>query len=143
MDIPQREQITQYREPTYAELNRRITFRTRHDVPGSHSGRDSVYVDEFRVWAKIRPIAGVAYQRGVQVGEIVTHGITIRLHEVGTDMEAVDDKGSVYRVVRAMDMNNSRKFTYIEVKELGPDQGLPDTGVFQSTLFGGHDGGVR
>lgn len=143
MDIPQREQITQYREPTYAELNRRVRFRVRHDVPAPNAGRNTISTEEFTVWAKIRPIAGAAYQRGVQTGEVVTHGITIRLRDIGTEMEAVDDKDRVYRVVRAMDMNNSRKFTYIEVKELGPDQSFPDTNAQRSTFYGGYGDRTR
>lgn len=138
MDIQQREIVTQYREPTPGEMNRRITFRSRQDVPGPGGDRNPVYTNEFTVWAKVRPIAGAAYQRGVQVDEVITHGITIRIRDdISTEMEAIDDKQCVYRVVRALDMNDSRRFTYIEVKALGS---VSISSVPQSTFYGGYSG---
>lgn len=132
MDIPQREITTRYRVPNPGELNRRVTFRTRQDEPGADGGTHPVYTDEFTVWAKVRPISGIAYRNSVQTGEVVTHAITIRLRPVSTDMEAVLD-GRVYRVMRALDMNDERRFTYIEVKELGLD-GIQD--AVAETVFG-------
>ncbi|WP_455424799.1 phage head closure protein [Dryocola sp. LX212] len=133
MDIPQREIVTRYRVPTPGELNRRVTFRTRQDVPGTHGGTDPIYDEHFTVWAKVRPISGIAYRNSVQTGEVVTHAITIRLRPVNTDMEAVLD-GRVYRVMRALDMNDERRFSYIEVKELGLD-GIQD--AVPDPSFGG------
>lgn len=136
MDIPQREITTQYREPTPGELNRRVTFRTREDVPAPDGGTKPVYTEVFTVWAKVRPMSGIAYRNSVQIGEAVTHAITIRLRPVNNDMEALLD-GRVYRVMRAMDMNGARRFTYIEVKELGEDvSASPRT----STFYGGYGG---
>lgn len=134
MKRTQREIDQTYRSPTPGELDKRVAFRTRLDTPGPNSCLVATYPTEFKAWAKIRQVSGAAYKDSVQIGEKITHTITIRKRAVNTDMEAVSD-GVVYRVQRALNLNNEGRFTYIEVTELSPDNAS-----HESTFFGGYSG---
>lgn len=132
------EQRQTYREPEDGELDCRVEFRTRQDVPAPGGGTQPLYTSEFKTWGKFRQVSGSAYLHSMQVQETITHTITIRRRKVNNDMEAVID-GNVYRVVRAGAMNEGKTFTYIELKELGaesPDNPPPGG----STFYGGYHG---
>ncbi|MBU9866813.1 phage head closure protein [Rahnella aceris] len=134
MKRTQREIDQTYRSPNPGELNKRVTFRTRLDTPGADSGLVPTFPSEFDAWAKIRQVSGSAYKNSVQIGEKITHTITIRKRPVNNDMEVLCGD-AVYRVQRVLDLNNEGRFTYIEVTELGPD-----TAPSESTFYGGYGG---
>lgn len=138
------EQRQTYREPEDGELDCRVTFRTRQDLPAPGGGTQPVYIDIFKTWGKFRQVSGSAYLHSMQVQEIITHTLTIRYRKVTNDMEVVIDD-SVYRVVRAGALNGqgeSRTFTHIELKELGAET-PDDPPVGRSTFYGGYDGNSR
>ncbi|WP_234083020.1 phage head closure protein [Enterobacter quasiroggenkampii] len=133
------EQRHTYREPEDGELNCRVEFRRRQDVPEPGGGTHPMYTDMFKTWGKFRQVSGSAYLQSMQVQETITHTITIRYRKITSDMEAVID-GSIYRVVRAGELsgqNEQKTFAYIELKELGaetPDDPPPG----ESTFYGGY-----
>ncbi|HGW6102657.1 TPA: phage head closure protein [Citrobacter werkmanii] len=135
------EQRQTYREPEDGELNCRVEFRTRQDVPAPGGGTQPAYTSEFKTWGKFRQVSGSAYLHSMQVQETITHTITIRRRKVTNDMEAVID-GTAYRVVRAGAMNEGKTFTYIELKELGAET-PDDLPAGSSTFYGGYDGHSR
>ena len=45
-----------YREPSAGELDRRITLRLRTDVAAPNQGLDSIFTDEKKRWAQIKPV---------------------------------------------------------------------------------------
>lgn len=133
------EQRQTYREPEDGELDCRVEFRARQDVPATNGGTQPVYTSMFKTWGKFRQVSGSAYLHSMQVQETITHTLTIRRRKITTDMEAVID-GSVYRVVRSGSLNGQGEpntFTHIELKELGaevPDDPPPG----ESTFYGGY-----
>lgn len=123
-----------YREPTIGELNRRVAVRRRSDEPATDMGLDSSFSILRGVWARIEPVGTAAYTDGVQTDVKITHRISVRLlkditdaHEVvyvrrvAGGYEVVPDT-PLYRVKRSADMNDSRRFTLLEVEELSPSQ---------------------
>lgn len=124
-----------YREPTIGELNRRVAVRRRTDTPAVDMGLDSSFSVLRGVWARIEPVGTATYTDGVQTDVKITHRISIRLlkgitdaHEIvhvraiaGGVYEVVPDT-PLYRVKRSADMNDSRRFTLLEVEELSPSQ---------------------
>lgn len=124
-----------YREPTNGELNRRVAVRRRTDSPAENMGLDSSFSVLTGRWARIEPVGTAVYSGGVQTDSKITHRISLRLlkgitddHEVvhvravsGAGFEVVPDT-PLYRVRRSTDMNDSRRFTLLEVEEISPAQ---------------------
>lgn len=107
------------RYPGAGELNRPITLRVRSDFPATDMGLDSNYPSSIPTWAKIEPVGSVIYAGSVQVDNTVTHRVTLRYRTGITDSHEVVEGNTVYRVKRVTDMNGARRFTVLEVEELG------------------------
>lgn len=116
------------REPSAGELDRRITVRLRSDTPASDLGLDSIFTDQKQRWAKIEPVGTAVYATGVQTEDRLTHRVILYYLKGMSDAHEVVHGGSIYRVKRVADMNGSRRFTVLEVEELGPAQ--PGGGIY-------------
>lgn len=110
------------REPHAAELNRRIKIRIRADAPASDMGLDSIFTEEKQRWARIQPVGTVVYSAGVQTENKITHRITLYYLDGVSDAHEVLHGVTLYRVRRVTDMNGNRRFTVLEVEELGPEK---------------------
>lgn len=132
-----------YRLPQPGELNERLQCRIRQDVPAPDGRRQSVYTEEFTVWGRVRQVSGSAYLHSMQVNETITHTIIIRRRKgITNDMEILRADGHVYRVIRVGELNDGRRFTRIDVKELGAE--TPDNPPLgQSTFYGGYGDRTR
>lgn len=128
-----------YRPPQPGELNERLQFRTRQDVPAAYGGTEPVYTRSFECWGRVRQVSDSAYLNSMQTDENITHVIVIRRRtDITNDMEVVRG-GSVYRVVRVGALNDGRRFSRISVKELGAE--VPDDPPMGgSTFYGGYHG---
>ena len=125
-----------YREPAAGDLNRRVAIRLRTDIPADDMGVDSEFSEIKPRWAKIEPVGTGVYSAGVQTGNKVTHRIWIRAlpgvteaHEVvhvthlsGAPVFSVVEGSPIYRIKRNADLNGGRRFTLLEVEELGASQ---------------------
>lgn len=110
------------REPSAGELDRRITLRLRSDKPASDLGLDSLFTEQKRRWAKIEPVGTVVYAHGVQTEVKVTHRVILYYLKGLSEAHEIVHGGLIYRVKRVADMNGARRFTLIEVEELGATQ---------------------
>ena len=110
------------REPSAGELNRRITLRLRTDIPALDQGLDSLFTDQKRRWAKIEPVGTAVYANGVQTDMKVTHRVTFYYLKGMSESHEVLHGTTIFRVRRVADMNGNRRFTLLEVEELGPEQ---------------------
>ena len=110
------------REPSAGELDRRITLRLRTDIPALDQGLDSLFTDQKRRWAKIEPVGTAVYANGVQTDMKITHRVTFYFLKGMSESHEVVHGATVYRVRRVADMNGKRRFTLLEVEELGPEQ---------------------
>lgn len=107
------------REPSAGELDRRILVRLRSDMPAEDLGLDSVFTDQKNRWAKIEPVGTAVYANGVQTDVKVTHRIIFYFLKGMSEAHEVVHGNSIYRVRRVADMNGARRFTILEVEELG------------------------
>ncbi|SAF46558.1 phage head closure protein [Enterobacter kobei] len=131
-----------YRLPQPGELNERLQFRTRQDVPEPGGGTEPVYTKTFECWGRVRQVSDSAYLNSMQTDEKITHVIVIRRRSDITNSMEVVRGGSVYRVVRAGALNDGKRFTRISVKELGAE--VPDDPPLgESTFYGGYNGNAR
>lgn len=110
------------REPRSGELDRRILIRLRTDIPAEDQGLTPVFSTEKERWAKIEPVGTAVYNSGVQVDSKVTHRIILYLLAGMSEAHEVLYRETIYRVRRVSEMNGSRKFTLLEVEELGPQK---------------------
>ena len=110
------------REPSPGELDRRITLRLRTDIPAPDQGLDSLFTEEKKRWARIQPVGTAVYANGVQTDVKITHRVTFYYLKGMSEAHEVVHGGAVYRVRRVADMNGRRRFTLLEVEELGPQQ---------------------
>lgn len=100
------------------ELNRRITLRKRQDAPTGAFGMLQTFSDSTQLWAKVEIMAGSVLQDGQQTANVATHRFWIRYRrDVGVDHEILYD-GKTYRVRRATDWEDARRFTILEAEEL-------------------------
>lgn len=129
--------MASYRDPAAGDLNRRLAIRRRTDLPASDMGLDSIFTELKARWGKIQPVGTAVYSQGVQTEVKVTHRIWFRIVKGITDAheivhvtrvpgieeiyEVVPDT-PLYRVKRSADMNDTRRFTLLEVEEISPAQ---------------------
>ena len=107
------------REPHAGELDRRVTIRRRVDLPGADMGLDETFPEQLDRWAKIEPVGTAVYAGSVQIDTAVTHRVILRYLPGLTNAHEVVHGTTVYRVQRITDMNGSRRWTVLEVEELG------------------------
>ncbi len=107
------------REPSAGELDRRITLRLRSDIPAPDQGLDSLFTDQKKRWAKIEPVGTAVYAAGVQTDVKITHRVIFYYLKGMSEAHEVVHGATIYRVRRVADMNGSRRFTLLEVEELG------------------------
>lgn len=125
-----------YREPAAGDLNRRIAIRLRTDIPAADMGLSPEFSEIKPRWAKIEPVGTGIYASGVQTGNKITHRVWIRTlkgvtesHEVvhvthleGEATYSVVPDSPIYRVKRTAPLNGGRRFTLLEVEEIGETQ---------------------
>lgn len=75
-------------------------------------------------WAKIEPVGTAIFFGSKQVGESVTHRITLRRSAAVTEgtvtgEHVVESGGLRYRVKRATPLNGKKVWLMLEVEELG------------------------
>ncbi|WP_434701543.1 phage head closure protein [Pseudomonas sp. D1-36] len=109
-----------YRDLGAGELDRRIVIRQRSDLPASDMGLDSVILEPTPRWARIEAVGTAVYTEGVQTDNKITHRIFIRYMTGITTQHEIVEGGVIYRVKRNAQMNGRKRFTIIEVEELGP-----------------------
>ncbi|OSK08397.1 putative phage head-tail adaptor [Escherichia coli M056] len=108
--------------PEPGELNRRVLVRQRVDVPADNFGVEPQYPVAFRTWAKVIQTSATTYRETAQIGEAITHYITLRWRRgITADYEVVLDD-CVYRVKRQRDLNGARRFLLLECTELGTEE---------------------
>lgn len=110
------------REPSAGELERRITLRLRSDMPAPNQGLDSLFTDQKKRWAKIEPVGTAVYTAGVQTDVKITHRVILYYLKGMSEAHEVVHGATIYRVRRVADMNGNRRFTLLEVEELGPEK---------------------
>lgn len=120
------------REPGAGELTRRVIIRRRTDAPFADAELVPEFPEQRKTWAKVEPVGGVVYAAGVQAESLVTHRVIVRYRHGITEAHEVVERhagaDTVYRVRRSYDLNGARRFTVIEVEELGSYGGSPDAG---------------
>lgn len=111
--------VTRMQEPSSGDLNRRVTFRLRVDLPTADMGLGPTYPLVIQRWAKIEPVGTAIYTGSAQTDSRITHRVTVRrLEGVTTSHEVVWGR-TVYRVVRSAALNGGDDWTVFEVEELG------------------------
>lgn len=116
------------REPSAGELDRRITIRVRTDVPATDQGLDSVFTEQKKRWARIEPVGTAVYAAGVQTDVKITHRVIFYYLKGMSESHELVHGAIIYRVRRVADMNGTRRYTLLEVEELGPEK--PKGGVY-------------
>lgn len=102
-------------------LRHRVDICRWQEFPSrSHAGTTSHYRRVARVWACKQAVDGVAYREGLQVGDNITHTFTLRHRPDITTTHVLEHDGTRYRVVRALDMDGTRKYLRLEATEEGP-----------------------
>ena len=119
MKIRQAQTSATYILPDPGELNKRVLIRQRVDMPADNFGVEPQYPVAFRAWAKVIQTSATTWQETAQIGDAITHYITIRYRRrITADYEVVCGD-SVYRVKRQRDLNGARRFLLLECTELG------------------------
>ncbi|VVP34374.1 hypothetical protein PS870_04488 [Pseudomonas fluorescens] len=108
-----------YRDLGAGELDRRIVIQLRADLPAADMGLDSVIFGPTPRWAKVEPVGTAVYSDGVQTDSRITHRVFVRYMVGITTEHEIVEGGVVYRVRRSAPMNGRKRFTIIEVEELG------------------------
>ncbi|MEX6662442.1 phage head closure protein [Pseudomonas sp. W2-17] len=111
-----------YQDLGAGDLNRRITIQRRTDYPAEDMGLDSVLTLPRDRWAKIEPVGTAVYANGVQTDNKITHRVFVRYLQGVTVADEIASEGCIYAVRRVAAMNGGRRFTVLEVEELGFEQ---------------------
>ena len=121
MKLRQAQTSATYLLPDPGELDKRVLFRKRVDVPAADLGTRPDYPVSFPVWAKVVQTSATTYQETAQTDNAITHYITVRWRRgITSDFEVVQGD-QVYRVKRARDLNSKRRYLLLECTELGTE----------------------
>ncbi len=111
--------------PSIGKLNRRLVIKRRTDEPDGDYDVQATFDPIATVWANIEPVGGGTYYGSKQTDTTVTHRMIVRRWPETTwpsnitgDYQLECD-GMSYRPHRISDANGARRFTVIEVEELG------------------------
>lgn len=107
------------RDPESGELDRRITIQLREDIPVEEAGLEPAFTQPRQRWAKIRAVGTAVYTDSVQTGDKITHRVWVRLLDGATTSHEVVAGGVIYRIKRCAPLGAGKRFTLIEVEELG------------------------
>lgn len=110
------------KEPGAGELDRRITIRLRDDIPVDDAGLEQEFSQPRLRWAKIRAVGTAVYTDSVQTDDKITHRVWVRLLGGITTSHEVVAGNVIYRVKRCAPWGAGKRFTLIEVEELGQQQ---------------------
>lgn len=128
--------------PFSGELKYRISLFRRVDSPSLDLRAVSVDTKIGSYWAKIEAVGGMYFMQGLQQNQLVTHRIWIRWIRGKTDEHSLSHgvivkcDGIVYEIIRVMDADNTRRFTALEVQELGLNVSERDVSLFGDVLNG-------
>lgn len=124
------------------ELKYRISLFRRVDSPSLDLRAVSVDTKIGSYWAKIEAVGGMYFMQGLQQNQLVTHRIWIRWIRGKTDEHSLSHgvivkcDGIVYEIIRVMDADNTRRFTVLEVQELGLNVSERYVSLFGDVLNG-------
>ncbi|WP_433647488.1 phage head closure protein [Kosakonia pseudosacchari] len=119
MKLRQTQTSATYLLPDPGELDKRVQIRQRLDTPSDDFGTEPTYPVAFPAWAKVVQTSATVYQETTQTDNAITHYITIRWRSgITKDFEIVLGD-EVFRVQRARDLNNKRRFLLLECTDLG------------------------
>lgn len=128
--------------PLAGELTRRITLFKRVDLPSAELGAYSSDTVIGSFWAKIEPVGGMYFMQGLQQNQTITHRVWLRWIKGKTDEHSLTHgvmlkcQGIVYEIIRVMDADNTRRFTVLEVQELGENVAELGTSLLGDVLNG-------
>lgn len=106
-------------EPGAGELDRRIVIRLREDLPIEESSLETAFTQDRRRWAKIRAVGTASYTDSVQTDDKITHRVWVRVLAGVTTSHEIVSGDVIYRVKRSAPLGAGKRFTLIEVEELG------------------------
>lgn len=128
--------------PTAGELTKRITLFRRVDLPSAELGAYSDDTVIGNYWAKIEPVGGLYFMQGLQQNQNITHRIWLRWIQGKTDEHSLNHgvmikyHDIIYQIIRVMDADNTRRFSVIEVQELGENSTERGTSLLGEVLNG-------
>jgi hypothetical protein len=79
-----------------------------------------LFTEQKKRWAKIDPVGTAVYANGVQTDVKITHRVTFYYLKGMSESHEVVHGVTIYRVRRVTDINGKRRYTLLEVEELGP-----------------------
>ncbi|MNT43767.1 Phage head-tail joining protein [compost metagenome] len=106
------------------DLDRRVLIRRWQDQPDQAFGIEQTFDQGIPAWANIVPAGNAVFFGAKQVGEDVTHRITVRRRADLTDKtvtaeHVVEAEGYRYRVRRASALKGGRTHVVLDVELLG------------------------
>ena len=113
--------------PDTGELTRQVIIRLWTDTANAGFSIDHTYDIGITRWAKIEPVAPMAFWNGEQIDEKPTHKIYVR-YASGSRPEDINQQHVVdwplmnqrFRILRALNMMDAQRYTLLECKLLGP-----------------------
>ncbi|AMW34287.1 phage head closure protein [Haematospirillum jordaniae] len=106
--------------PDIGDLNQRIALLSWQDCPDQETGLLALYRTEAEIWARVEPVGGAVYLGSQQIGQTITHRITMRWREGITAEHVIRHRGRCFRIRRITDLNGWRRFSVLDVEEEGP-----------------------
>lgn len=110
--------------PSIGEMDRKILVRELQESPGIGSTVDQALDPGVPAWARLQPVGAALFYGTAQVESGVTHRAatwrTSQLNELTvTAAHVVDCEGVRYRVKRASDVGDGRRYLLIDLEQLG------------------------
>lgn len=101
------------------EMRHSVRLEKRRSSAAAGFGMTHVYELIADAWCKIEGVGSATYQDGVQIGERITHRITMRYRQ-RQDFDHISRGDQRFRVQRMRDPDGTRRRLVVEAEEILP-----------------------
>ncbi len=101
------------------EMRHSVVLEKRDSAPAATLGVTHIFRGVGDAWCKIEGVGSATYQDGVQIGERITHRITMRYRQ-RQDFDHISRGDQRFRVQRMRDPDGTRRRLVVEAEEILP-----------------------
>lgn len=99
------------------KMRQRVTVQTYHDEPDADHAVDAIYVNVATVWADVSTVSGRTEIESKQIGEAITHRVTLRYRADVTSENWLLWRGRRFRIRKVRDLEERRRFLILDCEE--------------------------
>ena len=100
-----------------AQMRERVDIQAVLQAPDGQGGYDELWANELTVWAKIEPMKGFEKLQAMQLGELLTHKVTMRYNDTVTTKHRLKLGTRTFAIKEVINQDESDSFLILRCVE--------------------------